>query len=269
MPGIPSGAYTWTVKVVLPGWFYNVGPGRDEGQVEREVRAMLAFRERPTDPAVAELRLVEAIGYHPLPTVPGYELIFDRSTEARANVATYVRSDLASDHRWLDLKGTWPKTDHPGTHAPRSFLNTRVGRCAGVTAHQPPPFTRVELPQLHREGQDALGQLLDPRRRESFRALARSDQDQALSRPRWVAYDANADRNDADPSPKTLARAIGGQLVGSRIDCVVLRGDVECREFEYLPEVRHDGDLVRFLTDHNHALRYVLRVEERWVTSES
>lgn len=250
----------------LPGWFYNLGPGRDEQQVEREIRAMLAYRERPKDPLPAELRLVEVVGYHPLPEVRGYRLFADRSTEARRNVATYIREDLARGRdQWVDLRGQWPKTDHPGTHAPRAFQRTRVGRCVGVTAHQPPPFTRRELPKLQREGQGVLTELLDPRRRESWPTATRTERAVVLARPRWVAYDANAKRGDPDPSPSTLADAIDGRLVGSRIDCVVLAGDVECREFDYPDRIRHDGELVHLLTDHHHAFRYVLEVDERWV----
>lgn len=247
--------------VDLPGWFYNIGPGRPDAQVAREIRAMLAHRERPGDPRVAELRLAEVIGYHPLPKVAGYTLFADRSTEARANIATYIRNDLAGTHRWIDLAETWPRTDHPGTHPPRSFLVTRVGLCSGVTAHQGPPTTRRTHPAVQREGQLALRRALLPTPPVDSTPAVKA---RALARPRWLSYDANARRGDPDPSPSTLADSIGGMVAGHRIDCLVYRG-CTVRETEYVERVRHGDDVIELLTDHGHAFRYVITVDRRWI----
>lgn len=244
-----------SATVDLPGFLYNIGASRDQDQVAAEIRAMLDHREHRSHPATAEVRLTEAIGYR-LPKVKGYTLFRDRTSAARANIATYLRNDLASSHRWIDLSSTWPKTDHPGIHPPRSFQVTRVGRCIGVTAHQGPPFTRQAHPEVQAEGQGALIETLAP----EVARLSPVARERANLRPRWVAYDANARAGDPHPSPTTLAAAIGGRVAGKRIDCLVYRGCVVA-EHEYVERVGG----VRLGSDHHRAFRYVITVDAKWI----
>ena len=98
--------------------FYNCAPAGDPGrrlQLPRELSALAKSGPRV-------IGLAETIGYD-LPKLGGYTLIRDTSRPGRANVAAYVEKghDLR-DVTWHDLTQTWSRTEHPGTHPARSWL---------------------------------------------------------------------------------------------------------------------------------------------------
>lgn len=101
-------------------WFYNIRVGRDGRQVQRELDAMMAA------PGTIAVMLCEAGGYV-FGRRQGFELVRDRSSESRANVAAYVRRGHVRYARFVDLRATWRKTEHAGQHAPRSFLVLIIG----------------------------------------------------------------------------------------------------------------------------------------------
>lgn len=220
----------WTV------WFYNLRVGRNQDQVDREIHALLAKR-----PEV--LGLCEAVGYD-FPRVHGYRLIRDRSAESRANIAAYVRSDLTvRKERWLDLKQTWNRTDHPGKHPPRSILVMLVDGVQVLVVHVPPRGTSNVVP-AQQECIDALTAAMAP-----WRGLKVWHQFAKL-RPRIAIGDFNRRAVESGPSPRTLADRIGGAVAnGRRIDtAVVRRVDVDGVAYP------HKVDGVVLESDHNHAL---------------
>jgi hypothetical protein len=193
--------------------FYNLQVARDRAQVVREVRALI----RATRPVV--LGLCEATGYQ-LPHLAGYTLARDRSTPSRANVAASVRDDAYRHHRWHDLDQTWTRTEHPGTHEPRSWLEISGGprSLQVLVGHQPPKGTDNTL-EAQREGLALLERRMTPWRNPGWvgnSSLARL-------RPRVVLMDANRRTGEPGPGPDTLAAAVGGQVVGRGIDCAVIR----------------------------------------------
>lgn len=231
-------------------WFYNARVGRRDSTLATEVRALLG--DRPL-----ALGLVETVGYD-LPTAPGYTLIRDRSTRPRANIAAYIRSDAACAWRWVDLAETWPRTEHPGTHEPRSILSVRVGRMQVVVGHAPP---RAATPAARREWWQALLPILDPRQRPAWDKRGPLHRARALLRPRLLLADFNALAGHDHPSQAWLAGQIGGQVRGTRIDAAVVR------------QVRIDGWAyrgavggVRLRSDHKHAFRLDTRIPRHWIT---
>lgn len=224
-------------------FFYNLDNYRDNKIVRREILALLSLRP-------AFLDLVECIGNR-LPDVTGYRLIEDQSTKSRANIASYVRSDIpVSGIRWLDLQGTWPRTEAPGTHEPRSFLHFRAGKMQRIVAHQA-PRNALGWRALQVEGMEAITAAMKPYPNWFSR-----------HRPRLLTWDANATLLSPYPNPIHLAAAIGGRVVRTRsVDNAVYRGDVE---------VIHDGNLftinnVKLQSDHHKAIAYGFQLRAHWL----
>lgn len=194
--------------------FYNLQVGRDRDQVARELRALLT--DRPV-----LLGVCEATGYL-LPRFRGYTLLRDTSRPSRANVAAWVREDLYRHHRWHDLTETWTRTEHPGTHEPRSWLEVSTGRGAvgmqTLVGHQPPKGTdNTQAAQA--EGIALLERRMTPWRNPGWTG----NSSLARLRTRLVLMDANRRTGEPGPGPDTLAAAIGGRVVGQGIDCAVVR----------------------------------------------
>lgn len=241
--------------VDLHFWFYNLDNGRPDHVVQSELEAIAS-----TEPAF--IGACEATGYVFDP-LPGLELTRDRSTPSRANIATWVRKDLAGDHdqHWLDLSTTWPKTDGPGTHPPRSFLGVRVGRIPVFTAHQPPPHVGSFSQKGQQEGVDVLTRAIAPWHRSDWTRRVPAAQELARVRPRVLLWDANRRPGEAGPGPTLLARRIHGRSVGHRIDGAVVSGVGRVSRVGY-PE-RVAG--VPLASDHHHAFRFTLTVHPQWV----
>lgn len=213
--------------------FYNVEVGRDPAQVEREIRALL--RSRPN-----VLGLCETVGYD-LPRVKGYRLVRDRSNESRANIAAYVRDDEAFGYLWLDMRQTWSRTQHPGQHPPRSILVLLVDDVRLAVCHLPPKFTDNTL-----KGQWECIEVLS-------RALARG-------RVAVGIGDFNRRAVEPGPSPRVLARRLGGVVATkNRIDTAVVR-DAVVKKARYVTRVRAGLRWLRLRSDHKHALRLTLHV---------
>jgi len=226
---------------------YNLAPADSlerRRAAAREVRAMLA-----TKPHV--LGLNECIGYD-LPVIDGYHLFRNLGKPGRANIAAYVNSDLKLPlwrARWHDLRQTWSRTQHDGTHPPRSWLEFRVDGVQVLVGHQPPRFTdNVEASQ--QEGINLLRRRMGPWLRPSWRLVVGKKRE--LARGRVVLADFNrAPWTEGGPGPGTLAAAIGGHTVGSRIDCAVVRR-MTATSAEYFATV---GGL-RLGSDHKEAFRF-------------
>lgn len=123
--------------------FENLGPRGDPHRGAAQLRAELAaqannLRPDPNRKRPKGIGLCEAIGYT-LPTLDRYgPPIRDRSRPGRANLALYVGAWLDVDHEWHDLDETWPRTEHPGTHPPRSILVAQVEDWRTIVGHAPP-----------------------------------------------------------------------------------------------------------------------------------
>lgn len=193
--------------------FYNLRVGRDLDQVRREIRALLV-----AEPLV--LGLCEGVGYD-LVEVPGYDLVRDRSTASRANIAAYVRRGKLRNERWHDMHETWHRTEHPGVHEARSWLELRVGKTQVIVGHQPPKFTS-NTEKAQAEGIAFLTGRMAPWTRANW--TKKGNKERALGRPRVVLMDANRRPNEGGPGPTQLARQIDGQVVGTSIDLAVVRG---------------------------------------------
>lgn len=208
-------------------WAYNLDNNRpDQDQLAREIHALLE------DEPLA-LVCVEAIG-NTLPAVRRYDVLADRSTRSRANIALYVREDAdRTGLRWADLSTTWPRTEGPGTHEPRSFPWVVADGLQIIGVHQQPKGTRTTT-----EGQaEGIGTL--------SRLMARGPG----GRPALAIGDFNRRVYEPGPGPRTLASRVSGKVYGQRIDCAVGRG-IKGRS-RYVSVV--EG--VRLRSDHDHAQR--------------
>ena len=196
--------------------FYNIRVSRDPAQVEKELRAILTTWK----PGV--LGLCEATGYS-LPGVEGWVKIRDTTTKSRANVAAYVKTSLdLADIQWHDLKETWSRAQHPGTHEPRSILEFRAGPLQVLVAHQPPKGTD-NTQDAQAEGISKLEARLAPWTRDDWDSKPDDDQAKAKEKTRLVLWDANRWPGESGPGPDQLAQKIGGGVVGSKIDGAVKR----------------------------------------------
>ncbi len=118
--------------------FENLGPTPRRDEINDELLALANVTSRDHDrPIPKGVGVAEAIGKR-LPVLPRHDMLRDTRRPGRANVALYVRADLAHDHEWIDLDETWPRTEHPGTHPPRSILVAQVEDWRVIVAHAPP-----------------------------------------------------------------------------------------------------------------------------------
>lgn len=191
--------------------FMNIAPSRSHQQVHRELCAIAE--------GCTVVGLVEAIGYpDEILSVPGFRLIRDRSNPSRANVAALVRKGhKVRGIRWWDMRRTWPRTEHGGRHEPRSFLTFLVDTTMVGVYHAPPA---VAGDYVQAEGIDALIQHFQPRTGSGVRARLATRRN---ARPVVIVMDSN---DHGGKTQARLAKAIGGQVVGARIDCAVVRNAV-------------------------------------------
>lgn len=229
--------------------FYNLDNNRPDDVVARELHAIAA-----TGPT--EIALVETIGNR-LPRLPGYRLLADDSTPSRANIAVYVLDDFTR-HRgpdWHDRRVTWPRTQGPGIHPPRSDLEYRLGRVQRLIAHQPPKGI-ANTYAAQAEGIDVLAAALTPwKRRKGLRARLER------ARPRLLTWDANRRAGEPGPGPDQLARLTGARIIlGHRIDQALGR-----RVRVHSARVVSTFGRVRLESDHGHAIRIRWSVLAWWL----
>jgi hypothetical protein len=229
-------------------WFYNLDNGRPDPTVNHELSLILAM----SNPLVVVG--AEGVGLGAAHD-PGYTLVRDVSTKSRANILAYVRKDAEfAFGRWLDMEGTWPRTEFDGIHEPRSFPVFWVNGVQIAGVHLPPVNAHPRVP-LQTESLDSLTRALGPWNRGGWDDRSATSQAAAIARPRIAIGDFNGRRGDPDPSPDTLARALNGRTVGDRIDCAVVTGDVEVRGFEYVDKVGPPQRRASLGSDHGHAYR--------------
>lgn len=226
--------------------FYNLQVSRPLSRIKMEIDALLS-----KDPLV--LGLCEAMGYD-LPDRPGYDLVRDRTTRSRANIAAYVRKGKLDSHKWYDLKQTWKRTEHPGTHEPRSWLEMNVDGDQTLVGHQPPQGTNNTI-DAQREGIDFLIDRMAPWTRSNWQDRTQQAKDRARERRRLVMADMNRRAGTPGPGPTTLANEIRGSVTGARIDCMVER-QFDVNYHNYVTQV---GNVI-LRSDHKHAL--IVRTEE-------
>lgn len=212
---------TGRVSAVL----YNCAPpspGRGSTRLGRELDAMV-------DDKPVLLGLVETVGYA-MPSLRGYNRLRDSSTSGRANVTVYVRKDHeVTRSTWHDMHQTWPRTEHPGQHPARAWLEVRINGAQFLFGHQPPklpprsggePITR----RCQQEGVDFLTERTAPWTREGWARRSASQQRHAQTRPRIVLADWNRGPHEDGPGQKAYAEKLGGMVTGTRIDAMVSRG---------------------------------------------
>ena len=241
-------------------FFYNLDNYRKDQQVKAELEAMASRQP-------AMIGLCEVVG-NTLPALDGYKLIRsklrDGSTLARSrsNIALYVRRDLPVwNVRWIDCEQSWPRTQGPGTHEPRSYLSLRVGLTKVIVAHQPQrPIgdadTRVALYFARQEGISRLALAMTPKGKDGSLRLRI-----AKRRPVILMADFNA-RSGERQGPDTLAAKIDGRVYGGeRIDNVVARGNVWVSKVDVVTRVAG----VALESDHHHAIRFTIRFSRAWL----
>ncbi len=122
----------------FPFAFENLGPTPRPDEISDELHALANVTSRDRDRRTPKgIGVAEAIAKR-LPTLPRHDLIRDTSRPGRANLALYVLARLAHDHEWVDLHETWPRTERPGTHPPRSLLVAQVEDWRVIVGHAPP-----------------------------------------------------------------------------------------------------------------------------------
>lgn len=235
----------------LPVWFYNLRVGRSVVQVRQELNAIL-------DTKPAFLGMCEAVGYS-LPRIDGYRLIRDRSTPSRANIAAYVKRGGLSHVHWYDMDEKWPRTEHPGMHEPRSWLEFRYHGIQVLVGHQPPKFTKNTIP-AQKEGIDFLTDRMAPWTHKEWKRRTEASKARSKARPRVVIMDANRGPREEGPGPKKLAQNIDGKIVGTRIDLGVYR-EARVANVGYPTHAGREP----LLTDHKHGFSFDLIVPDRWV----
>lgn len=239
--------------------FYNLDNYRNPGVVKAELEAIALHWE----PGV--LALCEVIG-NELPGLPGYRLVRDQSTRSRQNIAAYIRDDLPlNGHHWVDLHGTWPRTEGPGVHEARSYLVLHLGRMQHPIAHQPPKNARNAW-TLQQEGINALARVMAPWKRREWRTgrprLARVI---ARLRPRLLVWDANRRAGENGPGPDQLAtRTAGWVHGGQRIDSAVSRGGIRVKPVTKSGRVGGRRG-VNLASDHRGAIRVRWAVRSYWL----
>lgn len=208
-------------------WFYNLDNGRPDAVVNQEIKAILSTR-----PAI--FAGCEATGLR-IDDHPEYRRVRDTSTRSRSNMVLLVRKDLPfKAGGWIDFASTWPRTEGPGTHEPRSFPHATVLGQVVAVVHLPPE-NAAKADWLQAECIDALAAL----------------------NPDIAIGDFNGRKGDPGrDAPDALARRIRGRTVGVRIDCAVVRNGLRVRGVKYPTKVGKIGRRVRLLSDHHHALRF-------------
>lgn len=212
-------------------WTYNLDNGRPDALVNREIAHILDTR-----PLV--LIGVEATGLKAM-RHPDYRLIRDRSTKSRDNILAYVhRGHRYQPGGWLDLHGTWPRTEGPGIHEARSFPWFWVEglKVAGV-----------HLPPNNAQGRDQL-------QTECIDALIDLDPDIASG-------DFNGRKGDpGSGKPDALAHELGARVVGERIDCAVVRRGIRVSRVRYPERAGRLFGRVQLQSDHQHAFRFTIDI---------
>lgn len=204
--------------------FYNLDNGRPDAVVNKEIGAILATR-----PAV--FGGAEATGLR-LGTFPEYHRVRDTSSRSRENIIMLVRKDLDFERGgWVDMDGTWPRTEGPGIHEARSYpWGTVEGQRVAIVHLEP------------NNARDA-----DRLQAQSIDALAELNADITFG-------DFNGRRGEpGKDAPDALARRIRGRTVGGRIDCAVLRNRLSYTDLDYPTKVGKFGRRVRLAGDHGHA----------------
>lgn len=233
--------------------FYNLQVSRDPAQVDREIQALL-------DSGPEVLGLCEATGYD-LPDRGGYAKIRDRSNKSRANVAAYVNKALLGKVTWHDLHETWTRTQHPGTHEPRSWIEARVGGVQLLIGHQPPKGTD-NTKAAQQEGIDLLVARMAPWKQDDWSDRSEQDKADAKACPRISVADMNRGPNEDGPGPKALRNQIDGWTAGQQIDSATCRGgDCWLKSVDYVS----DPQGVKLKSDHGDALVLKVSMPSRWL----
>lgn len=197
--------------------FYNLRVGRPAGQVEKEIRAIL----NEWRPAI--LGLCEALGYD-LPGVQDYVKIRDASSKSRENIAAYVKASLDGPDKiqWHDMEETWSRTERPGTHEARSWLEFRAGKLQALIGHQPPKGTD-NTKAAQSEGIELCKKRMAPWTRADWSERSEEDKADAKAQARIALADWNRKPGEEGPGPTQLAEKIGGYTIGKKIDGAVAR----------------------------------------------
>lgn len=234
---------------------YNFDNNRPEHILRAELTALLTTY-RP-------LVLGGLEAYDAMP-IKGYRLVTFKSNKSRANIAAYVRDDLqVHSHIWHDLRRTWPRTQGPGTHEPRSILSLRVtgaglDRAQVVVTHAPP---KNATRQAIREHERALRRICAPwTRRVQWTLRTKKSRQRARNRQRIVLMDGN-DPGRTNTMPVRLSVAMRGVLAVHTVDTAVLR-NIVVRAAHHIESIANAGTTIRLDSDHKRALVVTTFIKE-------
>lgn len=233
--------------------FYNLDNNRPVDQTNKEILAFL--KEGGPRPAV--FGLCET-GNTTLPDHADYRKIRDTTREGRDNIMAYVKKSLEFDPdtvKWFDCKETWHKTEGPGEHWARSWLEFRFDGCQCLVGHQPPKGTN-NVQASQQEGVDLMVKRMAPWTRDDWDDRTEEDKKKAKAQPRVVIADMNRTCSEDGPGPKVVANKIDGGCVGGKIDMAVKR------QAAY-DNVRYPDNVngVALKSDHGHAFLFDLTVD--------
>lgn len=235
-------------------WFYNLDNNRPDNQVERELRAIAA--QGPDT-----IELCECIG-NKLPKLKNYYLLRDTSSKSRMNIAAYVHTAYPKPKtRWLDMKETWSRTQGPGRHEPRSYLEFSLARIQKIVAHQPPKYTDNVMASQWEGYTRILRAMVPWKNKKQWRRRSMISRTYARLRPRMLMWDSNRRAGENGPAPDRLATVVGGKLwLGERIDNAITR-NMKVRDATLIKSVGG----IPLKSDHGHAIRVRWSVRNLWV----
>lgn len=223
---------------------YNMGP--DNPHPMADVQAFAAA-------GIPRIYLCETQGKR-LDPIKGYDLIRDRSTPGRANLAAYVANGDGGflRYRYVDTKARWYRRQHPGMHPARAILVVRfIGDDAkpeqDVVVHLPP--AGADTHRATQETWDAIIRVAAPWRRM---APGTGRYREALRVRRRVLGDLNG--SPGSMWVKRARRLLRADQCGHRIDAALVRNWKRTRA-DYDTVVPHyDGNGRRLKVKGDHRL---------------
>lgn len=226
--------------ISLPVIFYNLRVHRDQSQVNREIAAILKT-------GVAIFGMCEAIGYK-LPRIPGYTLIRSNATKPQQNIAAYVKDTLTVNAvNWYDMKLSYPRTEDPGMHEPRTVLVLRIGWTQVIITHLP-AGRQAQTEAAKREVWNFITQRIN--------ANDAQNDKRAAEIPRLAMFDSNGIR-DAEK----VAKATNSRMISrTEIDTGIYKKS-QVHSVDYKSVV--SGVVLR--SDHRHCLSFKWRVNSEWM----
>ena len=161
----------------------------------------------------------EGVGKGALPILRGRDKVRGHRPPGRAGLWGYFDDDV--NPKWTDMEREFPRAIHPhlGPHPARSIYRVNAWGAQFIDAHHPPGWKGSGPARL--EHRRALESMLNPWRRDDWRRVWDTAEKRAMARERVrvLGWDSNMSLRVM----RAFAERVGGELVGDKIDCLVVR----------------------------------------------